>query len=206
MAGEYPSWVSEWNPEPPAPSGGDDQNVSPQQNAMAVQSGQNVPQELGRDTSIIYANPAPSGGGAVDQAGLAQLYQQYLGRGVDPSGAATFANMSSQDVINSILNSPEYAGRSAAGLSPSAADVFANMQANQIGFITAPVGMDPRDYAANGFDSSGRKKQSLFASPDPTKPFNFTNPIDFQTKDYQTVSKGNPFAAPINNAYMNQNY
>ena len=202
MAGEYPSWVSEWNPEPPAPSGGDDQNVSPQQNAMAVQSGQNVPQELGRDTSIIYANPAPSGGGAVDQAGLAQLYQQYLGRGVDPSGAATFANMSSQDVINSILNSPEYAGRSAAGLSPSAADVFANMQANQIGFITAPVGMDPRDYAANGFDSSGRKKQSLFASPDPTKPFNFTNPIDFQTKDYQTVSKGNPFAAPINNAYM----
>lgn len=191
MAGEYPSWVSEWNPEPPAPSGGDDQNVSPQQNAMAVQSGQNVPQDLGQ-------NAAPSGGGA----DLASLYQTYLGRGVDPSGAATFANMSSQDVINSILNSPEYAGRSAAGLSPSAADVFANLQASQIGFITAPVGMDPRDYAANGFDSSGRKKQSLFASPDPTKPFNFTNPIDFQTKDYQTVSKGNPFSAPINNAYM----
>ena len=191
MAGEYPSWVSEWNPEPPAPSGGDDQNVSPQQNAMAVQSGQNVPQDLGQ-------NAAPSGGGA----DLASLYQTYLGRGVDPSGAATFANMSSQDVINSILNSPEYAGRSAAGLSPSAADVFANLQASQIGFITAPVGMDPRDYAANGFDSSGRKKQSLFASQDPTKPFNFTNPIDFQTKDYQTVSKGNPFAAPINNAYM----
>ena len=182
MAGEYPSWVSEWNPETPAPSGGDDQNVSPQQNAMAVQSGQNVPQ----------------GGGA----DLNALYQQLLGRGVDPSGAATFANMSSQDVANALINSQEYSGRVAAGLSPSVEAALANLQINDIGFLTAPVGMNPRDYAANGFDSSGRKKQSLFASPDPTKPFNFTNPIDFQTKDYQTVSKGNPFAAPINNAYM----
>ena len=160
------------------------QDISAQQNAMAVQSGQNVPQ---------------GGGGGAD---LNALYQQLLGRGVDPSGQATFGNMSSQDVINSILNSSEYADRSAAGLSPSAADVFANMQANQIGFITAPVGMDPRDYAANGYDASGRKKQSIFGGNDPTKPFNFTNPSEFQTKDYQTVSKGNPFAENINNAFM----
>jgi hypothetical protein len=62
--------------------------------------------------------------------------------------------------------------------------------------------MDPKDYAANGFDASGKKKQSLFGGNNPTQAFNFTNPADFQTKDYQSVSKGNPFVQDINNVYM----
>lgn len=173
------------------------QDISPQQNVTAFQSGQNTQQEQLAAAPQTQGTNAPSGGGA----DLNALYQQLLGRGVDPSGAATFANMSLQDVINSILNSSEYAGRAAAGLSPSAADALANMQANQIGFITAPAGMDPKDYAANGFDASGKKKQSLFQT-NGTGAFNFTNPAEFQTKDYQTVTKGNPFAEPINNAFM----
>lgn len=168
------------------------QDISAQQNAMAVQSGQNTQQELGQ-------NAAQQGNGGAD---LNALYQQLLGRGVDPSGAATFANMSSQDVINSILSSPEYAGKSAAGLGTLSPDALATLQAANIGFITAPVGMDPKDYAANGFDATGKKKQSLFGGNNPTQAFNFTNPADFQTKDYQSVSKGNPFVQDINNVYM----
>ena len=76
--------------------GGGGQNISPSQNATAIQTG-------------------PGQGGPTD---LNALYQQYLGRNVDPSGAQTFAGMSTQDVTNAILSSPEYASRSG---TPSAA-------------------------------------------------------------------------------------
>lgn len=43
------------------------------------------------------------------------IYQQYLGRGVDPSGAATYAGWNSQDIVNAILGSQEYKQRQASG-------------------------------------------------------------------------------------------
>lgn len=45
-------------------------------------------------------------GGGAD---INSIYQQYLGRGVDPSGAATYAGWNPQDIVNAIKGSPEYA-------------------------------------------------------------------------------------------------
>ena len=62
--------------------------------------------------------PQQSGGGT----DINSIYQQYLGRNVDPSGAATYAGWNSQDIVNAILGSQEYAQRrnSNDGVSPSA--------------------------------------------------------------------------------------
>jgi hypothetical protein len=54
----------------------------------------------------VTGAPPDAGGGGQD---INQIYQQYLGRDVDPSGAATFAGMAPQDIINAIQGSPEYA-------------------------------------------------------------------------------------------------
>lgn len=51
-----------------------------------------------------------SGGGDINS-----IYQQYLGRGVDPSGAATYAGWNPQDIINAITGSQEYAQRRGGG-------------------------------------------------------------------------------------------
>jgi len=56
-----------------------------------------------------------NGGGTVDQAGLDQLYQQYLGRGVDPSGAANWAGQDYNTVLQGILGSQEYANSQGGG-------------------------------------------------------------------------------------------
>ena len=50
------------------------------------------------------STPAPS-------ADLNALYQQYLGRGVDPSGAATWAGQSPEAIIAGITGSQEYQNR-----------------------------------------------------------------------------------------------
>ena len=54
--------------------------------------------------------PAPAGGQDINQ-----IYEQYLGRGVDPSGAQTYAGWAPQDIINAITGSPEYANYTAGG-------------------------------------------------------------------------------------------
>jgi hypothetical protein len=59
---------------------------------------------------------APSG--AVDQNQLNQLYEQYLGRGVDPSGASTWAGQCVNQVIAGITGSQEYANRGGGGAQP----------------------------------------------------------------------------------------
>jgi hypothetical protein len=51
------------------------------------------------------------GGGAVDQGTLNQLYEQYLGRGVDPSGAASWTGQDYNTVVQGLLGSQEYASR-----------------------------------------------------------------------------------------------
>lgn len=63
--------------------------------------------------------PQQQSGGGTD---INSIYQQYLGRGVDPSGAATYAGWDPQRIINAVTSSPEYAQRqgSANGVSPVA--------------------------------------------------------------------------------------
>lgn len=128
----------------------------------------------------IAAGAAPvTGGGATD---LNSIYQQYLGRGVDPSGAATFAGQSAQSVIDAILNSPEYAGRIASGaaggapgaIPPGAATLLASMD-------VAPPWLPPSQYAQYGFNAQGRKEKeglgSLYSKPPegvPAAPPGFT--------------------------------
>jgi hypothetical protein len=99
--------------------------------------------------------PAPGvGGGGTN---LNSIYQQYLGRGVDPSGAASFAGQSADAVINAILNSPEYAshyaslgGAGSTALPPGAAAALATMD-------VAPPWLPPAQYAQYGFNSQGKK-------------------------------------------------
>ena len=95
---------------------------------------------------------APVGGGT----DLSSIYQQYLGRNVDPSGASTFAGQSADSVINAILNSPEYASRAgvmgAAGtLPPGAATALASMD-------VAPSWLPPTQYAQYGFNAQGKRE------------------------------------------------
>ena len=65
----------------------------------------------------VESAPASSGGGGggVSQDQLNQLYQQYLGRGVDPSGAQTWAGQDINTVIAGITGSQEYANRGGGG-------------------------------------------------------------------------------------------
>lgn len=81
------------------------------------------------------AAPQQSGGGGTD---INSIYQQYLGRGVDPSGAATYAGWDPQSIINAVTSSQEYAQRqgSANGVSP-----------------TAPSGGNPNDLASQVFSA-----------------------------------------------------
>lgn len=78
------------------------------------------------------SSPAPvSGGGAPTD--INSIYQQYLGRGVDPSGAATYAGWNPQDIINAVTSSQEYKNRGGGGAT-AAATYTGNPQdlANQV--------------------------------------------------------------------------
>ena len=71
----------------------------------------------------------------MDQSQLDALYQQYLGRGVDPSGAATWGGADYDTVVQGILGSQEYAQRQASN------------------GVSAPVGANPQDLAAQVFNA-----------------------------------------------------
>ena len=63
----------------------------------------------------------------MDQGQLDALYQQYLGRNVDPNGLATWGNADPNTVIQGILGSQEYANRNQASApAPSAPSGPAN--------------------------------------------------------------------------------
>lgn len=108
------------------------------------------------------SQPAPQQSGG----DINSIYQQYLGRGVDPSGAATYAGWNPQDIINAVTSSPEYAQRqgSANGVSPVAGPQFANPSApttwdtDLIPYKSAdgntyyaPNWLRPEDYVSSGF-------------------------------------------------------
>lgn len=65
----------------------------------------------------VNVNTGQISGPATNQGGgdINSIYQQYLGRGVDPSGAATYAGWNPQDIVNAILGSQEYQQRQASG-------------------------------------------------------------------------------------------
>ena len=115
----------DWSPEPWSQDvidavmgnqGGGDQQSSvtvegapPEFNGIsAVQNG---PQ--GGDNNLNYTPQVfdTNRGGAVDQAGLDQLYQQYFGRPADASGSATWGGQDYGTVLQGILGSQEYASR-----------------------------------------------------------------------------------------------
>jgi hypothetical protein len=75
-------------------------------------------------------SPAPA---AASSADLNSLYQQYLGRNVDPSGAATWAGQSPEAIIAGITGSPEY-------------------QASHGGGGGAPAGGNAQDLASQVFN------------------------------------------------------
>jgi hypothetical protein len=71
---------------------------------------------------------SPSGGGDINS-----IYQQYLGRGVDPSGAATYAGWDPQSIINAVTSSQEYRNRSGGGAAqPAVATGNPQDLANQV--------------------------------------------------------------------------
>jgi hypothetical protein len=68
-----------------------------------------------------------------NSADINSIYQQYLGRGVDPSGAATYAGWNPQDIVNAIKGSPEYAqSHQGAGAQPAVATGNPQDLANQV--------------------------------------------------------------------------
>ena len=71
----------------------------------------------------------------MDQSQLDALYQQYLGRGVDPSGLSSWGNADYQTVVNGILGSQEYAQRQASN------------------GVSAPAGVAPQDLASQVFNA-----------------------------------------------------
>lgn len=82
------------------------------------------------------SSPAPVSGGGGAPTDINSIYQQYLGRGVDASGAATYAGWNPQDIINAVTSSQEYANRSGGGAGQA-----------------APAGGNPQDLANQVFNA-----------------------------------------------------
>jgi len=68
-------------------------------------------QEFANRQSSSQPAPSYSGGGGGGGTDINSIYQNYLGRGVDASGAATYAGWSPEQIISAITSSPEYAQR-----------------------------------------------------------------------------------------------
>lgn len=94
----------------------------------------------------------------MDQGQLDALYQQYLGRRVDPSGAATWANADYNTVVQGILGSQEYANRQGAS-SPAPSQPTSTAQE------PPPDWLLPSDYVGNGYAA-------------PYTPAQVTQPVD----------------------------
>lgn len=69
-----------------------------------------------------YANSPASAAGAtgLDQSGINALYQEYLGRNVDPTGLSANKGQSADAIKKSILDSAEYKKRLAGASTPAA--------------------------------------------------------------------------------------
>jgi len=88
---------------------------APDESGIATWSGQS-PEDViaGITSSQEYANRTgggDAGGGGGGGQDINSIYQQYLGRDVDPSGAQTYAGWNPQDIIGAIQGSQEYANR-----------------------------------------------------------------------------------------------
>ena len=114
-------------------AGWSDQDI---QNALtgSPEYAQRQQQQAPQQQSSYQQEPAQQqGGGGAD---INSIYQQYLGRGVDPSGAATYAGWNPQDIVNAIKGSPEYAQSHGGGGSNG---------------VQAPAGANPQDLANQVF-------------------------------------------------------
>lgn len=155
---------------------------APDESGIATWSGQDAASVIAGITGSqeYQQNQANQGGGGGDSGGggggggqdINQIYQQYLGRDVDPSGAQTYAGWAPQDIINAVTGSQEYANRgglTSGGLSggqdlnsiyqqylgrdvdPSGAQTFSGWAPQDV--INAVVGS--QEYANRGGNAGG---------------------------------------------------
>lgn len=134
---------------------------APDESGIATWSGQDTASVIAGITgSQEYQNNqgGGGGGGGGDSGGgggspaptdINAIYQQYLGRGVDPSGAQTYAGWAPQDIINAVTSSPEYASRSGgAGADSTGVTGGANLDALYQQFLgRAPDASGAQTYA-----------------------------------------------------------
>ena len=148
-----------------------------------------------------------------DGADINSIYQQYLGRGVDPSGAATYAGWNPQDIVNAIKGSPEYAQLQGSGSNQSNTASNSNLQPAS----EAPNWLRPEDYVANGY-AAPYSQQQITSAVDPstirqgangvsyaglTGASNYFDPtsageyvVDPKTNKFVLDGNGNPIAVP----------
>jgi hypothetical protein len=139
--------------QPPAPQGITQPLIQPQM--AQIQQQYTAPQrqapaafQYQAPSFTQYANTPVSAGAAtgLDQAGINALYQEYLGRDVDPTGLSANKGQSADAVKKSILASAEYKNKLAGASSTSAgAKPADNPAANPAGITSANV----YDYANN---------------------------------------------------------
>lgn len=115
--------------------------------SQEYQNRQNAP------IGAVNVNTGQTSGPATNQGGgdINSIYQQYLGRGVDPSGAATYAGWNPQDIVNAILGSQEYQQRT--GTTGGGAGQAAPTQE------PPPDWLNPADYVANGYAAPYTQQQ-----------------------------------------------
>ena len=90
-----------------------------------------------------------------------QVYKQELGRCADASGKATFTGKTLAEVLSGITGSAEYVASH-----PCAA--AATPTCFQSSMTYAPSWLDPKDYAANGFNAQGVKVCTVSKDSSPT--------------------------------------
>lgn len=124
--------------------------------APNLPSGQNTLMPVNVDTGQQYQGQPTNMPVGND---INSIYQQYLGRGVDPSGAATYAGWNPQDIVNAILGSQEYQQRQASG--GGGAGQAAPSQE------PPPDWLLPADYVANGY-AAPYTQQQITGKVDPS--------------------------------------
>lgn len=117
---------------------------------------------VGMNNLVLMSQPqTPSGNfeSTVLPNNINDLYRKYLGRDVDPSGAATYAGWSPDQIANALINSPEYQQRQASSggaVQPSTATQE-----------PPPDWLNPADYVSSGY-AAPYTQQQITGQVDPS--------------------------------------
>jgi hypothetical protein len=164
--------------QPPAPQGITQPLIQPQM--AQIQQQYAAPQrqapaafQYQAPSFTKYANTPVSAGAStgLDQAGINALYQEYLGRDVDPTGLSANKGQSADAIRKSILDSAEYKNRSG-GTSNAASNAATNssgLDASGINSLYQQYlgrAADPTGLNVNKGQSADVVKQAILASPE----------------------------------------